>query len=307
MIASPPHPSPSVDREVEDIRRALREMHRTIFKWHRAAENVTERVNSPLNKFDTALGTIRSDVANISNSVMDITGKFPSQIFWLAFLLLVDLLILAFALFVLLKIVEGMRKIGRQRRIVREAEAKCLVEEGSGGWRRRRRFDAENSTKLSDGHQAEKDAGQLDFDSCPLNYEQTPCRPLKLPRSILKLHPSAPKIVHSMETLPMSTASPPTAEPTNFVGFNDQKRLKREESAQSKRVVKKIARPNAEADSNRMQPPPLISRSHGHCQAGERVNHPSTGRTHARQGGRETAPACTSGRAHLCILHAALI
>uniref|UniRef100_A0A183C187 Uncharacterized protein n=1 Tax=Globodera pallida TaxID=36090 RepID=A0A183C187_GLOPA len=61
-----------------------------------------------------------------------------------------------------------------------------------------------------------------------------PCRPLKLPRSILKLQPLAPKIVQSMETLPMATASPPTAEEANFVQFNDQKRLK-SESAQSKR------------------------------------------------------------------------
>ncbi|KAI3411000.1 hypothetical protein GPALN_003084 [Globodera pallida] len=233
MIASPRPPSPSVDRDVEDIRRALREMHRTLYKWHGAAENVTERVNSPLNKFDTALGTIRSDVANIRNSVMDITGNFPSQIIWLAFLLLLDLLIMAFALFVLFKIVEGMREIGRQRRIVREAETKRLVEEGGGVWRRRRRFDAENSTKPSDSH-AEKDAGQCDFNSSPLNYEQMPCRPLKLPRSILKLQPLAPKIVQSMETLPMATASPPTAEEANFVQFNDQKRLK-SESAQSKR------------------------------------------------------------------------
>ncbi|KAL3112737.1 hypothetical protein niasHT_019711 [Heterodera trifolii] len=200
MIAYPR--PPSVDNQIEDIRKALREMHRTIYKWHRATENATGAVNSPLNEVDAALNGIRNEVTNIRHSFIDTIGKFPSHFVWLFLLLLLSLLIWSVAFFLIIKIAEGMREIGRRRRILREDKnEQKFMEVG------KRKKDIKNaigkchgqwSAEVTDG-QSEQITGDTFFPKMPLISP-----PLQLSRGILKSaqknHLNAERIDKTMPT-----------------------------------------------------------------------------------------------------------
>ena len=54
-----------VDHEIEDIRKSIQKVQRVLYKIYRSMENVTGRVEEPLNAFDSALAEARNDVTSI--------------------------------------------------------------------------------------------------------------------------------------------------------------------------------------------------------------------------------------------------
>ena len=54
-----------VDKEIEDIRRTIGQMSKVLYKFYRNMENVTGRVDVPLNVFDSMLKGAKKDVAKV--------------------------------------------------------------------------------------------------------------------------------------------------------------------------------------------------------------------------------------------------
>ncbi|KAL3095376.1 hypothetical protein niasHS_007475 [Heterodera schachtii] len=203
MIALIAYPRPpSVDAQIEDIRKALREMHRTIYKWHRATENATGAVNSPLNEVDAALNGIRNEVTNIRHSFIDRIGKFPSHFVWLFLLLFLAFLIWSVAFFLIIKIAEGMREIGRRRRILRgnENEQKFMeLEKRKKGIKNAiGKCHGQSPAEVTDGQSEQITGDTFGFPKMPSSSP-----PLKSSRGILK---SAPKSHLNAERIDKTTS-----------------------------------------------------------------------------------------------------
>jgi hypothetical protein len=56
---------PNVDKEIEEIRRSIEKIHWLFYKVYRTMENVTGRVEVPLDAFDSALIGARENVSKV--------------------------------------------------------------------------------------------------------------------------------------------------------------------------------------------------------------------------------------------------
>lgn len=83
----------SVDAEIEEIRRTITEIHRTLYKIDAHLDGAIENVDRELSLFDQSLRNVAGEANRIRTDVAQIVSMFPNQQIYLAIIMVLDILI----------------------------------------------------------------------------------------------------------------------------------------------------------------------------------------------------------------------
>ncbi|VDK48056.1 unnamed protein product [Anisakis simplex] len=83
----------SVDREIDDIRLTIHEIHRELYKIDAHLDGAVEKVDRELNYFDDQLRNVVQEANQIRSQFEETISSFPNQQIYLAILLVLDVLI----------------------------------------------------------------------------------------------------------------------------------------------------------------------------------------------------------------------
>jgi len=116
------HEGPSIDKEIEDLRRGFEALQRSFYRISQGMAFVRQQVNDSLAVVDVGVEGVATDVHHARSAITSVTHKFPTRNDYLLVLLLIDLAIWVFAGYLLYKIWRAMR----------EGQTRCAGG-GSGG------------------------------------------------------------------------------------------------------------------------------------------------------------------------------
>ncbi|KAE9548912.1 hypothetical protein FO519_007876 [Halicephalobus sp. NKZ332] len=100
----------SIDREIAEIRLALRNLHETLYKISFKMENATGILDEELRTFDQDVINVANEVSHIKDNTYLVTGLFPQNSTYLATLLVLDALIWILAFFLIYKIIQHVKQ-----------------------------------------------------------------------------------------------------------------------------------------------------------------------------------------------------
>uniref|UniRef100_A0AC34FX37 Uncharacterized protein n=1 Tax=Panagrolaimus sp. ES5 TaxID=591445 RepID=A0AC34FX37_9BILA len=105
--------SGSIDKEIGEIRVALRNVHETIYKLALQMNNATTIVDGKLSKVDEEVRKVAQEVSHIRDNTNVVTSLFPSNATYLGAFLALDAVIWILAIFLLYKIIVNLRSVGK--------------------------------------------------------------------------------------------------------------------------------------------------------------------------------------------------
>uniref|UniRef100_A0AC34Q1I5 Uncharacterized protein n=1 Tax=Panagrolaimus sp. JU765 TaxID=591449 RepID=A0AC34Q1I5_9BILA len=100
----------SIDREIAEIRLALRNLHEVLHKISSKMENATGILNDKLYPFDDDVTKLAREVSHIKDNTFTVTGFFPSNATYLTAFLVLDAIIWILAFFLIFKIVQLVKQ-----------------------------------------------------------------------------------------------------------------------------------------------------------------------------------------------------
>uniref|UniRef100_A0A914ZR52 Uncharacterized protein n=1 Tax=Parascaris univalens TaxID=6257 RepID=A0A914ZR52_PARUN len=110
--------------EIEEIRRTITEIHRTLYKIDAHLDGAIENVDRELSLFDQSLRNVAGEANRIRNDVSQIISMFPNQQIYLAIIMVLDILIwLVVALLIYKAIVAWNRRHHISEKFVQKVHA----------------------------------------------------------------------------------------------------------------------------------------------------------------------------------------